>query len=265
MKRLASSSSAFRWYREFVAEEPKEVIAQVARQRRAPLIQLGEDFAVINYRDPANGSDWLGMMDIQFRSDGDEELAEDIPIGLVGEHQAANAAVAFATLRTIQKEYTVTTEQMRKGFAAARCEARIEVVGQQPWIVVDAAHNVASVEALVAAIESCFPCRRRHLLLATTRGKDVRGILHVLLPRFDTVTCTRYLNNPRAFDLNQLASLVRDISTENQLACGTAIATCDSPATAWQQTSAAADPGDLICVTGSFFIAAEVREIVVAS
>ena len=64
-------------------------------------------------------------------------------------------------------------------------------------VVIDAAHNAASVQSLVETLEETFAAKRRILVFATTQDKDVRGMLQRLLPQFELVILTRYLNNPR--------------------------------------------------------------------
>ena len=61
--------------------------------------------------------------------------------------------------------------------------ARVEVVARRPAVVLDAAHNVASVEALVETLRESFDVARRILIFGTTQDKDVRGMLACLLEK----------------------------------------------------------------------------------
>ena len=77
-------------------------------------------------------------------------------------------------------------------------------------------------------------------------------MLRLLLPRFDDVILTRYLNNPRAVDVAELDAMAAEISpTPRHL--------CPDPAAAWNLVRQLATPEHLICVTGSFYLAAEMR------
>ncbi len=123
---------------------------------------------------------------------------------------------------------------------------------RRPTVLLDAAHNVASVIAFLQAIEESFVARRRVLIFATTRDKDARGMLELLLPRFDEVILTRYANNPRGAPLEELAALAGPISTRR-------LTICPDPPAAWRAACVEVGPEDLIAITGSFFIAAEMR------
>jgi dihydrofolate synthase/folylpolyglutamate synthase len=145
-------------------------------------------------------------------------------------------------------------DAIRRGLAEVRWPARVEVVGRRPTVVLDTAHNVASIAALLATLDESFgAARERVLVFATTREKEIRGMLELLVPRFDRVIFTRYQNNPRGVPPEELAEIAHDfIDRESQV--------CSDPASAWEAASATAAEDDLICVTGSFFIAAEMRE-----
>ena len=178
----------------------------------------------------------------------------DLP--LFGAHQAQNVAVALATLDVLAENGCgVDREDVARGFAQLRWPARIELLGNAPWFVVDGAHNVAAAEALSETLETCFPKTSRTLIFGTTREKDLRGQLQALLPGIDRVVVTRYLENPRSVPPDEVAAVVLEMTGRR------AIVT-KSPATALDEARAVTPRDGLIVVTGSLFLAAEVRDLV---
>src|SRR5207237_200408 len=128
---------------------------------------------------------------------------------LLGPHQAANASVALASLDALAETgWDVGREAVVRGFASLRWPARVEVLGESPWLVVDGAHNVAAAEALAETLRTCFPPATRTLVFGTTRDKDLRGQLRALLPVFDTLIATRYLENPRSVPPEEIARTI---------------------------------------------------------
>jgi dihydrofolate synthase/folylpolyglutamate synthase len=101
-----------------------------------------------------------------------------------------------------------------------------------------------------------FPAERRILIFAASRDKDVTGMLRQLVPRFDTLIVTQFLGNPRGMGLAKLSALVHSLSGRRAHAAS-------SPAQAWNLARKLAGADDLICGTGSFFIASELREVLV--
>jgi dihydrofolate synthase / folylpolyglutamate synthase len=180
-----------------------------------------------------------------------------LKVPLRGNHQADNAALAVAAATFLRKVgVRLPDSAVEAGLSGVRWPARIEVLGTRPTIVVDAAHNWASARALLGALDQDFSAAsRRILVFAATRDKDVAGMLRLLLPRFDSVVLTQYQSNPRGVPIDELAALVQ----------ATAIRSCHvaaDPASAWSLASHLAGCDDLICVTGSFFIASELRELI---
>jgi dihydrofolate synthase / folylpolyglutamate synthase len=236
--------------------EPGDVIAATARQRGSRLVQLGKHFEC-TFQPPRDvqAAESYGRMDYRPRVPNLEPAYHDLELGLLGRHQANNAAVAIATVAELRSlGWTIPELAVREGLAEARWPARVEVVARRPAVIVDAAHNTASIESLLTTLDESFAARRRWLVFATTQDKPVREMLAQLLPRFDGVILTRYLNNPRYVPVEELAALAQP---------GAALPyCCATPSEAWQRVKELASEDDLICVTGSFFLAAEMRQAI---
>jgi dihydrofolate synthase/folylpolyglutamate synthase len=232
---------------------PRAAIERIARSRRCPLRTLGVDF---HYRyeppEPPLTRPTPGRVSVQTWRTNWGTL--DLP--LLGLHQAHNAAVALASLDAMaEQELEVSREAVVRGFAGLRWPARVEILGKSPWLVIDGAHNVASAEALAETLQTCFPPTSRTLVFGTTRDKDLRGQLRALLPCFDAVIATRYVENPRSVAPEDIVQAVQEIDGRSaRIAADPA----EALALAQQET-----PRDgLICVTGSLFLAAEARALV---
>jgi len=240
-------------------DEPREVIRQICRDNGSPMIELGDDADfVFDYRPPLNLQDGpsAGRLDLSYlKPDGDRVGYIDLELNLLGRHQAANGALAVAAVDRLRADgWDISEHAVREGLAAAACDARVEVVSRRPAVVIDTAHNRASIEALVDVLGESFSVRRRRLLFAATQEKDLEGMLGCLLKFFDEVVFTKYLDNPRAVEPEDLAAAAERIS-------GNRFPHFPTPKAAWEAISSTADPDDLICITGSFFIAAEMRRV----
>jgi dihydrofolate synthase/folylpolyglutamate synthase len=235
----------------------REVIRRVASEQNSRLIELGTDFH-------AESINCLPLRPSRFRFRsglrGPFQQLDDLFVGLCGVHQVENAAVALATCGVLTESgTTIAPAAVRAGLRETECRARVEIVRRHPTVIVDAAHNVASIEALLASIRCPLEHATRWLVFAATQGKDIDRMLRLLLAEFDRCVLTGYLNNPRAVDPARLSRTASQIARERNL--DVSIVVRDTPAAAWKLVQETAGDQDLICITGSFFIAGELREL----
>lgn len=248
--------------------EPRDVIAEVAKQHGCRLIEVDHQFS---FRDTASNHWTLPLdqrptgntLDFTGSIAGGTQQLRGVQLGLLGHHQAANAAVAIATLCELQHQgWNISEQAIRAGMATVRMPARVEVFPGVPTVIVDTAHNEASAAALVEFVEQHAP-HPRTLVLSISRDKEVRAIVRELVPYFDRVVVTQFLENPRAVTIYRLAQYVR----EEFERCGHAdrlIIECETPTAVWQYVLNETAADELVCITGSFFLAAEMRRFVVA-
>ncbi len=95
-------------------------------------------------------------------------------LGLAGRHQRRNAAVAEWVLRELPGDLRPSSENLRRGFAAAQLPGRFDRRGK--WIL-DVAHNPAGIAAMVEALKELAPPRPRHALVGVMVDKDWEGML----------------------------------------------------------------------------------------
>jgi len=232
--------------------EAVEAIEAVAAESAAAIWQLGRE--------------------IQLEYDASKHVARvctpsrnwpEIRVPMPGRHQANNTALAAAAIDLAdfdqQAIETVEVDAVCEAIGALEWPVRIETIGHNPTVIVDAAHNWASLGALINTLETDHAAvsdsSRRVLIFATSRDKDVDGSLRRLLPHFDTVILTQFQDNPRAVPVATLHRRVRELFD-------VPVHATSDPASAWHLARRLAGPDDLVCVTGSFFIAAEIRELV---
>lgn len=231
--------------------EARDVIQQISREREAPLQQLGIDF---EYRHESGLIGEQGVRRPRIQVTMPLGVGPVMNLSLLGKHQAANAAVAVATVEQLRHAgWQIGEASVAAGLAGVCWPARIEVVGSRPLVVLDCAHNVASVEALVTTLRESFPPGRRLLVFACSRDYDVPGMIRALRGHFDQAFLTRYANNPRGVPVEDLARL---FAQEGLPFIASPVAR-----QAWNMARAAARSEDLICVTGSVFLAGELRPV----
>jgi dihydrofolate synthase / folylpolyglutamate synthase len=261
-------------------EDARGVILDLARRHGSRVIEAPRDFEFA-YRAPHEVDAHAAAGELDFTAhtaDAELEL-RSAPLKLLGEHQAANAALALATALELRRQgWLISSDAMRTGLAEAALPGRIEVIARRPTVVLDVAHNVASIAALIDCLRESFAAQERLLVFAASRDKDAQGMLALLLPHFQRVIVTEFQENPRAIPVEQLATwceelvplsrregLGEGLPTPLEAAIGDQLHIRKLPVEAWSLAQQLATPDELICITGSFFIAAELRGLVAAT
>jgi len=237
------------------APEAAEVIRRVALECRSPLTELDRDFRYRHSPARFNGEAVKSRVEVTTS----RRRWPAMELNLLGDHQAANAAVAVESVERLREcGLHVPDEAVARGLSRVRWAARLEVIGSRPWVLLDCAHNVASAEALVETLRETFPAAPRRLaVFATSSDKDVPGILRVLASHFSAFFLTSYRNNPRTVAPERLAAWLKEVAPATP---GIAIADSRS---AFEAARASAGPDDLIAITGSVFLAGELRPLLV--
>jgi dihydrofolate synthase/folylpolyglutamate synthase len=227
---------------------PRRVIEREAAQQSAPLRTLGRDF---RYAYRLEGTASVATIRT-------ERAAYTARLGLPGEHQAANAALAVATVETLRDAGLIVPDAaVERGLADVYWPARIEVISTRPTIILDSAHNVPSAEALVATLRASFPTAgRKSVVFAVSSDKQYADILRILAGYFDQFHLTRYGHNPRCVPPENLATILAVLAPEKS------ISVYRAAPEAWRAARSATGPDDVICVTGSMFLAGELTPLV---
>jgi dihydrofolate synthase/folylpolyglutamate synthase len=223
--------------------EAAGVLRAIAAQRGAPLMTVGDRGSV---------TDWWyepGEMTLDgqsFRAGRAGEEGGWYRLPLLGPHQVVNATVALAALGVVrEKTPALENGAIRQGVATVEWPGRFQILGRQPLVVVDGAHNVDSAIKLRCTLEMLFPDRRIILVFGATADKDVEGMIRELVPVAGKVIVTSAAH-PRAIPAAEMGSLLE--------AQGYASTPSAGVPEAMRLAVEAAGPEDVVCVTGSLFV-----------
>ena len=179
---------------------------------------------------------------------------EHLRVPLPGEHQAVNCGLALAMLDNLKNQgYKIDDEKAVQGLSEVKLPGRMEIVCEDPRILVDAAHNAASVRALIQAIGQHVPYDSMIIIFGCNSDKDIRGMLTELQYGADKVIFTRS-NSPKAVFPSELAEIYTEV-------CGKMCQTALSLKEAIRVAGNAVSKEDLICVTGSFYLVGQTKQL----
>ena len=176
----------------------------------------------------------------------------DVFVPLHGRHQGDNASVALTAVEAFFAA-PIADDIVREGFANVRMPGRFEVLGHQPLVIVDGAHNPPGADSCAQVFFDDFdPAGRKILVAGILKGRDAKEMLSAFrADEFDAVyTCTA--PTPRGMSSSDLAAAARDLG-------------CDtwSSATPWRRACdraiRSAEHDDAFLVTGSLYVVGAAR------
>ncbi|MCC6428704.1 MAG: bifunctional folylpolyglutamate synthase/dihydrofolate synthase [Phycisphaerales bacterium] len=180
---------------------------------------------------------------------------EHLPVPLRGEHQALNCGLALAVIdRLRERGFVLPDREIALGLARTRNPGRMEKIWGNPRIIVDGAHNPESVGGLVKALGAHLRYDSLVIIFGCASDKDVPGMLSKIATGADKVIFTRSENNSRAVDPRELQRKFNEISHKMSQ-------TAPNLKDAVSIAARAVGRDDLVCITGSFYLAGEAKRL----
>ncbi|MDY6971898.1 MAG: folylpolyglutamate synthase/dihydrofolate synthase family protein [Thermodesulfobacteriota bacterium] len=208
----------------------------LAKEKSAPLWRVGKD---VRYRTTGSGLHYFGL----------NRRINGLHPGLKGKYQFRNVALALAALERLEeKGFDISSSDIREGLEKTVWPGRMHVIGREPTIILDGAHNPAAIRALADSIRSDFKYRRVILVIGVMEDKDIGQLLRGIVPLSDYVIYTMPVYF-RASRPEVLMAEAAPLGKPGEIA--------PQLRGALDRAKEMANPGDLIVVSGSLFTVGE--------
>ncbi len=171
---------------------------------------------------------------------------EKFELNTPGVHQTENAAVAVCTVKNILENHNY--ERIFRALKNFKIKGRIEILHKNPFVIIDIAHNDCSTYVLREYVKKFFKNIKKILIIGISHGKDVDSIFANLLPLFNEIYLTK-AENPRAISPLQLK--------EKAIKYRKKMILTNSVKEAVQQALIKLKPTEMLCITGSTYVAGE--------
>lgn len=175
---------------------------------------------------------------------------EHLYVPLFGEHQAINCALALNMLDCLKAGgFPIDDQLAMAGLNNVRLQGRMQLISEEPRILVDGAHNAASIDALMRGIGQHIAYDSMIVIFGCQKDKDINGMLRRLQIGADKLIFTG-TGSPRSADPAELAAQYIEFS-------GKMAQVAPTLEGAMRIAESAISREDLICITGSFYLVAE--------
>lgn len=225
-----------------VGETDPDMLTVIAAEPHAVLLRRGDDF------DVADNTLALGGRSVDLRTP--TSLYSDVHIPLHGAHQGDNAAVALCAVETFFAA-PLGDDVVREGFATCDVPGRFEVLGVQPLVVIDGAHNPAGADTCAEVFHNDFRPEGRRIVVVGTLRDPAEMVAALRVDDADlVVACTA--PTPRGRPAEEVAAAA--------VAAGAPeVVVVADPASACEYAIAHADTDDAVLITGSIYVVGGVR------
>ena len=172
-------------------------------------------------------------------------------IPLLGGYQAVNATTAIAALSVLEEQgLALPMEAIGEGLARVHWPGRLEILGRKPLVLVDSAHNGDSARKLMIALQSIIDYDRLIIVIGASADHVTPSLLQALVSDADRAIVTA-ARHPKAATPSWIQDQAAELGLETEI--------CPTVPQALDRALADAGPQDLVCCTGSVFVAAEAR------
>lgn len=178
-------------------EDALKIIRDFVEQQNAEGIELDRDISVISQGE-----------EFTYRYKNYE--LETLILNMLGEHQKENAALAITALIELNESGLVELDfnKMINGIEAVNWTGRIEKVKDEPLMIIDGAHNLESVEALIKTLKDYYKLDNVDVLYAAINGKPI----HAMVDQLKTIASTMYITDfdfPKACTKEEIYDEIR--------------------------------------------------------
>jgi dihydrofolate synthase/folylpolyglutamate synthase len=183
---------------------------------------------------------------------------DDLVISLNGAHQLKNAAIAIMTLEVLRQYYALIVEDdvLIRALNATKWPGRLEMVSEQPRILLDGAHNPEGAQSLASALQQTYTFKKLHLMMGMMATKHHSDYLRHILPMVNTLVVTEPSFRNK-MDAIKLADLAANLAAELNLKVEIVIE--PNWKQAWLRFKNIVSLEDLGVISGTLYLISDVR------
>ncbi|TCK98236.1 dihydrofolate synthase/folylpolyglutamate synthase [Natranaerovirga hydrolytica] len=178
-----------------------------------------------------------------------------LQIHLLGQHQILNAITAITIIEALNEYqgYNISQKDIFNGLKQAKWMARLEILQNNPYFIIDGAHNLSGIKALSQAIEDYIKDKRLIFLIGLLRDKAYEEVLETIGHQANVIITTTP-DNPRALPAEELGEVAKKY-------CSHVIIEEDIDQSV-NQALTLAQKDDVIVSFGSLYLIGEIRKII---
>lgn len=225
--------------------EALKVIEEQAGNRNAPITRLNHEFSISSHESLSKGE--------VFTLKTGTETVTQLEISMIGQHQTENAALAVTTAQYLNRAgtFNISEQSIRTGLKNSYWPGRLEMLSENPLVIIDGAHNDEGITALVKELSTRYTDKSIHIVFAALKDKKLDEMIANLDQIADQITFVSF-DFPRAAEAEELLKISH---SPNKLAV-------DNWQSYLEEEIKNLQPDSMMVVTGSLYFISEAKPFI---
>lgn len=180
--------------------------------------------------------------------------AYDIQLSLLGKHQLLNCATVIYTIEElITQGIKINKNSILKALKEVKWKGRLEVMANNPLVVIDGAHNIDGIKRLAESVKVYFKYNKIILILGILADKQVYDMVKTMVNLADRIITV----TPHS-DRAQIAEELKNVIDEHDIPCEA----IDNYEEAYEKALSYCHKDDLLLLSGSLYMIGDMRKII---
>jgi len=215
-------------------------LREICAERGAALHLLGDEVSLLT-----------DLHQDSFDVFGIHDLYPGIRLSVLGNYQRSNAALGIAATELFL-ERSLDPGKVRSSLFSTAIPGRLEVISEQPYCVLDGAHNPSGMAEMLRSLDHLLARRRLIAVVSILRDKGALDMLRDLAPRCDVLFVTEN-SNARSYPAEELAAIVEELEDAPEVFID------PDPRSALRSAFKLATSSQVVIVTGSLYLIADLK------
>ncbi|MBL4938196.1 bifunctional folylpolyglutamate synthase/dihydrofolate synthase [Clostridium sp. YIM B02515] len=229
-------------------EESYKVIEKICEERNSWLIEVKEHCA--RFVDVINDNQKF-LQKIEINTD---EKNYEVELSLLGKHQLLNCAVVLHAVEELKRlGASISETDIINGLRKVKWPGRLEVMRNNPLVILDGAHNIDGIKKLSESIDTCFNYNNIILILGILADKQVEAMINIIAPKAKKVIAVTP-NSERAELAEELSKEVKKVNPNVEV--------IEDYKEAYNKALSYCNKEDMLLISGSLYMIGDMRKII---
>ncbi|WP_291568953.1 MULTISPECIES: bifunctional folylpolyglutamate synthase/dihydrofolate synthase [unclassified Clostridium] len=232
-------------------EVAEDVIEKTCKEKNSKLIKVPRDISeyVAVTSNTLEGKE-IKTQQINLKN----EYIDSYELSLLGKHQILNSTVVvYAARELMNLGVKISKDNIINGLKSVQWPGRLEIMKNNPLVVIDGAHNIDGIKKLTESIDLYFKYNKLILILGILADKQVEDMIKTIAPKAERIISV----TPHS----DRAELAEDLKIEIEK-LGVSCEAIDSYEEAYRKALSYCNDDDLLLISGSLYMIGDMRKII---